>query len=197
MKSNLMIRGVGRICDTMLKARFPEKELRKRVLAEYRAVMDRAADIGSGNNLLTSYALTGYFIAMNRNTGLSPEENCRILDDGIRKSRLVRMAMGDADSYFSEKKMASRREWSRRTHEKKYKNDWVVDIVEKGDGYEFGFNYLECGDCKLCRDEGCPELTKYMCRLDYTLVEIMGIRLHRTKVLSEGADCCDFRFSRK
>ena len=119
MKNNLMFWGVGKICDGMLKNRLPDRKLRKKVLAEYRAVMERAADIGKDNNLLTSYALTGYFIAMNRNTGLSPEENCRILDDGIRKSRLVKMAMGDANSYFSEKKMAFRREWSNPTPERK------------------------------------------------------------------------------
>ena len=194
MKNNLMIWGTGKVCDGMLKARIPDQDVRKKVMKEYRAVMDRAADIGSGNMLLASYALTGYFIAMNRHTGLSPEENCKILDDGIKSSKLVRTVMGDAKHYFSEKKMQQRRAWSKQTHERKYANDWVVDVIEKADDFEFGLDYTECGDCKLCRDEGCPELTRYMCSLDYTLTAIIGIRLKRTKVLSEGADCCDFRF---
>ena len=50
---------------------------------------------------------------------------------------------------------------------------------------------------KLCKDEGCPELAKYLCRYDYLLADIMGMELKRTGTIAEGYDKCDFRYSRK
>ena len=114
----------------------------------------------------------------------------------MKKSKLLKAMMGSPKQYFSEEKMQKRRSWSKQTYEKTYPNDWVVDVLEKTPDYEFGLDYHECGVCKLCRDEGCPELAKYLCRLDFLLVEIMGIHLHRTMVLADGAPKCDFRFCR-
>lgn len=95
---------------------------------------------------------------------------------------------------ISAKKMQSRRKWSEFTHAKTYKNDWVVDVIEGDGNFKFGFDYLECGVCKLCKDEGCFELAKYLCKLDFMLVEIIGIKLKRTGTLADGNDRCDFRF---
>ena len=44
---------------------------------------------------------------------------------------------------------------------------------------------------------GCPELAKYLCRMDFVLADIMGMKLVRTGTIAEGADICDFRYSRK
>ena len=73
----------------------------------------------------------------------------------------------------------------------------MVDVIEQGPDFTFGFDYRECGVCKLCRDEGCPELAPYLCRLDYMTTDMMGIHLERTMTLAEGAPKCDFRFRRK
>ena len=200
MKYDMTFRMLKIVLDGITKKEIRDKKIMKDIGREYRAIAQRAGDIGSKNRLLGSYAMTAYYIAMNRFDGLSPEENCRILEEGLGKSRLYKATMGSADSYFSEKNMASRRAWSKETHDpahrKAYPNDWVVDVIEKGDGYEFGFDYTECGDCKLCRDEGCPELAKHICRLDYMTTDLMGVGLDRTMILSEGAPKCDFRFKR-
>ena len=37
-----------------------------------------------------------------------------------------------------------------------------------------------CGICRLCQDEGCPELAKYFCRLDFVMTDRMGMKLVRT-----------------
>ena len=60
-----------------------------------------------------------------------------------------------------------------------------------------GYDYTECGVCKLCKDEGVPHLAKYMCSLDYLLVDIVGIGLDRTTTIAEGGNKCDFRFYEK
>ena len=198
MKYTMMMAAVGKALDGMIKGEVSDPKVRKAVRQEYRAVMERASDIGSSNKLLSSYLLAAYFIGMNRSTGLSPEENIRILEDGMRKSRALKLFMGDSKSYFSQKAMESRKTWSALTHDeshrKQYPNDWVVDFLPGEGKYAFGFDYLECGVCKLCRDEGCPDLAKFLCRLDYMLVEIMGLHLDRTQVLAEGKEKCDFRF---
>ena len=196
MKYNMTFRMIDLVFTEITRKAGIDACVRKNIRKEYRAVVDRAEDIGSGNTLLGAYAMMAYFIAMNRFDGLTPEENCRMLEKGLAKSRLYKLAMGSADNYFSEKKMEFRRKWARETHEKKYRNDWVVNVLEKTPDYEFGFDYLECGVCKLGRDEACPELARYLCRLDYMTTDMMGVHLERTMTLAEGCPKCDFRFSR-
>lgn len=170
--------------------------LKNKIKSEYKAIISRAKSIGDKNRLITSYLLAAYFIAINRSSGLSPEENYSVLESGLKKSRIFRMLCGNGKTYFDEKKMDSRRKWDTQSHERKYENDWVVSFIEGNEDFVFGFDYYECGVCKLCRDEGCFELAKYMCRLDFLMVGLMGIRLERTKTLAEGGDFCDFRFKR-
>lgn len=170
--------------------------LKKSLLSEYKAIINRASSIGDKNRLITSYLLAAYYIAMNRSSGLSPEENYAVLETGLKSSRIFKLLCGSGNTYFSEKKMESRRQWDSASHKRRYKNDWVVSFIEGNGDFVFGFDYHECGVCKLCRDEGCFELAEYMCRLDFLMVELMGIRLERTKTLADGGDLCDFRFKR-
>ena len=55
----------------------------------------------------------------------------------------------------------------------------LVDVIHGCDEYDLGYDYHECGVCKICSDEGCPELAKYMCRLDFVIADIMGINRMR------------------
>ena len=195
MKYSFMWKGMGFIMNGIVKKNLPDRA--GAVKEEYRAICRRAGDIGDSNTLLGSYALAAYFIALCRKGGTSPDEAIVFVEEGLRNSRLLKLGLGSARGYFSEKHMEMRRKWSAETHKHAYKNDWVVDVLEQTPDYRFGFNYLECGVCKLCRDEGCPELAKYLCSLDFMLVEVIGIRLTRTQTLAEGGDYCDFRFHEK
>ena len=165
---------------------------------EYRVVLERAEDIGK-SRLMSSYCMGAYFIALNRKTKLSPEECFELYKDGLYGNKLFHKAVGDVDSYLDEKKMAGRKEWSRQSHLKKYRNDWVVDIIEgePQDDFVLGYDYHTCGICNLCRDEGCFELAKYLCRMDYVLADMMGMKLTRTQNIAEGGKYCDFRYGRK
>lgn len=185
------------VLDNIVKKEIPDTDVQKNIQRTYREIVHRASDIGDKNTLLGAYGLAAYFIAMNRCDNLTPEQNCSILEKGLRNSNAYRMTMGSADCYFSPKRMAARRRWSQKTYLREYKNDWLVDVIEKGNGFEFGLDYRECGVCKLCRDEGCSEYALYLCRLDFMTSEMMGIQLRRTKTLAQGDDRCDFRFSRK
>lgn len=169
---------------------------RKKIRTEYERILASAKDIGKHNTLLSAYALGAWFIAMNRENDLSPEENCILLTESLRNSRIFRMVMGDAEHYLSPKRIEKQKKWANSTKERRYENDWVVNLIPGNDVYDLGYDYLECGICKLCRDEGCPEFAQYLCKLDYMFAEVMGLHLERTSTLAEGGDKCDFRFSR-
>ena len=208
MGNNIFIRGketkytlsfsvYGHFYTKMIRDESFKKD-KKSVLKEYKEIIKRAKDIAPSNNpLIGSYALGAIFIAMNRKHDNNPDNNLKLLENGFRYTPWVRRFLGSGNGYFDEKRMVARREWSRRTKERKYENDWVVDIIEKNGKYEMGYDYLECGVCKLCKDEGCFNLAKYLCKLDYLLVDVIGIGLDRTTTLAEGGDKCDFRFYSK
>jgi len=138
-----------------------------------------------------------YFIAMNRATGKSAEENFDIFQAGLDASRLFHKIMGNAESYLDPKKLPGRLKWAEDSKRRVYENDWVVDVLPGNEDYDLGYDYHECGVCKLCTDEGCPELAQYMCRLDFFLAEMMGMKLERTGTIAEGAKLCDFRYSKE
>lgn len=178
-----------------LKRREFSKDVTKKIANEHKRIVERAKDIGN-SKLLSSYIMGSYFIALNRSTGRSAEENYEIFRNGLCASKLFHKVMGDADSYLDPKRMPGRLQWSEDSHKRKYENDWVVDILPGNDEYDLGYDYHECGICKLCQDEGCPELAAYLCRMDYVLADIMHMELVRTGTIAEGASYCDFRYSR-
>ena len=172
------------------------KEKLKAVKKEYKEICLRAKDIGKAQ-LLTSYLMGAYFIAMNRSTGLSKQENIDCLMDGCIDNKIFRKAMGTADNYFDPERTEKRKEWSKKSKLREYENDWVLDVLDKTDDYELGYNYYECGVCKLFKDEGCFEDAKYMCATDFKMADMMNLKLERTQTLAEGGEFCDFRYSHK
>ena len=194
MKYDMTLKLFGSVYSSFIKKSF-SKDTLKAIKKEYKNIMKRASDIGNKNMLISSYSLAAFFIAMNRLDHLSSEENYLILHDGMKKSKLLKITMGDAKSYLSDKRNEKRKKWSIDTKKKIYPNDWVVEIVDSDPSY-YEIDYYECGACKLCRDEQCPELTKYLCKLDYLLAGIMGLELHRKKTLANGDNMCDFKYKR-
>ncbi len=196
MKQNFTFQLMDVIMPILTKEAMPTGELRKATVQEFRSICARAKDIGADNPLLSSYALAAWFIAMNRCNSLSPDQNYQFLEQGLKGSRLFRILMGNADQYLSPKRMPGRIKWSEQTHRKKYENDWVVDILPGNGSYDLGYDYTKCGVCDLCRDEDCYELAHYLCKLDYMLAELIGMRLERTSTLADGGEQCDFRYHR-
>ena len=162
-----------------LKRRGIPKEVAKKIEEEHGKIVARAKDIGK-SKLLSSYIMASYYIAMNRSTGKSAQENFEIFRDGLCASKLFHKVMGDVDSYLDPKKMPGRLKWSEDSHKRLYENDWVVDILPGNGEYDLGYDYHECGACKLCKDEGCPELAAYICRMDFVLADMMNMKLVRT-----------------
>lgn len=194
MDYGMKLRAMGRFFGLLTKRDVPAP-VRKGVLVEYAAILARAKPMSQGR-LLAPYAMGAYFIAMNRTTGLSAEENYLAIENGFKASLLVRLAMGAAGgSYLSPSKTESRLRNAAESHRIEGENNWVYDIVEPDGTFEFGLDYTACGICRLCADEGCPELTPYLCRLDFPMAQMMGLRLARTKTIGGGDGVCDFRYS--
>lgn len=183
-------------CKPYLKEKGVTGKALREMGKEYKSIFARAKEIGA-KNMIAPYVMGIYFITMNRCTGLSAEENYEVFYKGIAHSTLIKKLSGNADSYLDEKHLPTRLKWAEESQKKQYENDWVVDVLPGNGEYDLGYDYLECGAVKLCKDEGCPELAKYLCRYDYLLADIMGMELKRTGTIAEGYDKCDFRYSRK
>ena len=82
-----------------LKRRGFPKEVAKKIEEEHGKIVARAKDIGK-SKLLSSYIMASYYIAMNRSTGKSAQENFEIFRDGLCASKLFHKVMGDVDSYL-------------------------------------------------------------------------------------------------
>ncbi len=93
--------------------------------------------------------------------------------------------------------MPARQAWSASSHKCKYENDWIVDVLEGHENFDLGYNYLQCGICKLCKDENCFELARYLCQPDCVIADMMEMKLERTTTIAESGKSCDFRYSRK
>lgn len=196
MKYDLLLKLSGNVFQGMIKPGIKDKAKLKLIKKEYKDIMTNAKDIGNRNVLIISYAMGAYFIAMVRHSDLDPDTCIKIFHDGIKKSKFTKMSLGNAKAYFSKKKRLKRRKWSSETKQRKYKNDWVVEINET-DPNVYEIDYLECGLCKLCKDEGCFELAKYLCSLDFMLADVMGLHLNRTSTIAEGGKMCDFKYTIK
>jgi hypothetical protein len=89
------------------------------------------------------------------------------------------------------------RETAARSQERQYRGDWVSVYID-GDGadFDFGVDYLECGLCKFFRQQDADEFTPYLCQFDYVQQRAMQTGFVRTTTLAEGAERCDFRWTR-
>ncbi len=168
---------------------------KKQLKKEYNAVIEKAKDIGK-SRMMSAYCMGAFFIAL-YHLNKDAKQNYIIFHDGLKSNKLFKKALGTADSYLSDRKMSKRKEWEKESHFKRYENEWVVDVLFDGRDFKLGYDYHECGICKLCSDEGCFEIAKYLCELDYLLADMMGMKLKRTQTLADGGEYCDFRYSKK
>jgi hypothetical protein len=68
-----------------------------------------------------------------------------------------------------------------------------------GDGKEFdyGVDYLKCGNYNLAIALGAEEFAPYVCMSDIPLGDAIGWGLTRTQTLADGCEYCDFRFKKE
>ncbi len=69
-------------------------------------------------------------------------------------------------------------------------------LIGEGDEFDFGVNYLQCGNLAFVKRHGGEEFAPYVCMSDIALSETMGWGLIRTETLADGCPHCDFRFKK-
>jgi len=67
-------------------------------------------------------------------------------------------------------------------------------VIGEGGNFDFGVDYVACGNYKFVQDQGEEEFAPYVCMSDIALGEAMGWGLIRTETLADGCERCDFRF---
>nr|BAJ07045.1 putative uncharacterized protein [uncultured bacterium] len=90
------------------------------------------------------------------------------------------------------RKIVSRRA---RQQQKVLMGDFEIEyLISEGDKFDFGVNYLQCGNYTFVKRNGGEEFGPYVCMSDIGLSEAMGWSLIRTQTLADGCPHCDFRF---
>ncbi len=75
--------------------------------------------------------------------------------------------------------------------------DFEVEyLIGGGDDFDFGVNYLQCGNYRFMMTHGGEAFAPYVCMSDIALSDAMGWGLIRTQTLADGCDHCDFRFKK-
>jgi hypothetical protein len=73
--------------------------------------------------------------------------------------------------------------------------DFEVEyLIGRADDFDFGVNYLQCGNLSFMMKHGGEEFAPYICMSDIALSDAMGWGLIRTQTLADGCDNCNFRF---
>ena len=169
---------------------------KKRVLREYRAIIKRTPSVGSmKNNMFVMVMYAGaLIIAFYKEAGEIMTED--VLIGLVRAASYcpVMVKAKQGKSAFTKKEIAARTrqsKWSRE-HIGEYPMNWYWYFETVPGKDEYYITHKQCGVCKLTRQEGCEEITKYLCAMDYYAFEMQGAVLDRTKTLGYGDDECNF-----
>jgi ribosomal protein L37AE/L43A len=82
-----------------------------------------------------------------------------------------------------------------RNEQKARFGDFEIEyLIGEGDDFDFGVNYLQCGNYEFVKRHGGEEFAPYVCMSDIALGQAMGWGLRRTQTLADGCSHCDFRF---
>ena len=67
-------------------------------------------------------------------------------------------------------------------------------IPGNGENFDFGIDYVKCGNYEFAKEQGVEEFAPYICMSDIALSKALNWGLTRTQTLADGCDRCDFRF---
>ena len=67
-------------------------------------------------------------------------------------------------------------------------------LVGDGESFDWGVDYVSCGNYEFMKQQGAEEFAPYVCLSDMALGEALGWGLIRTETLADGCGRCDFRF---
>ena len=187
-----------------IKNEVPEVDIadyKKRVIKEYKAIVKRTPSVGSMKDnmfVITMYA-GALFIALYKEAKeyMTPELIEKLVKEVTYSPLMVKAKKGK--SAFTEKEITARTKQSKwsRDHIDEYPMNWYYYFKNVPDKDEYFITHKQYGICKLTKQEGVYEITKYLCAMDYYTFEMQGAVLDRTKTLGYGDDECNFHVMSK
>src|SRR5262245_60516835 len=197
------------LIDDMLRERLRLSDaalIKKDIMQEFEVVLMQMPYVGGAESRMSDFfmRLLG-FMAIGRvlhRRGVQKDVIAELELESFTRQMLTVPAAERLEAgrkFMSEDNKALIREQAVRSREQKYAGDFVYDYVEPGpdDNFEFGINYRACGFCKFAGRHADLDILPHICGLDFAAYDLRGIRLERRQTLAQGAQFCDFRFSRK
>ena len=169
---------------------------RDRVYRTYKDIVKRTPSIGSARKnmfVVTMYSGAFLIALYKESDGLLREEKIKDLVHVLVYSPLMAKAK-EGKSAFTKKIIKRRNQqakWSR-DNIQRYPMNWFYYFTKTPGKDEYYITHKQCGICKLTKQEKVPEITKYLCAMDYYTFKMQGAVLDRTKTLAYGDDECNF-----
>jgi len=69
-------------------------------------------------------------------------------------------------------------------------------VIGDGKKFDWGVDYVRCGNFNFMIAQGAEEFAPYVCMSDIALSDALGWGLLRTHTIADGYKTCDFRFKR-
>jgi len=99
--------------------------------------------------------------------------------------------------YFTNSYIQEIRDQAAQSQKKSYSGNWISTYTQgNGKDFDYGYNYQQCAILCYYKEQGVPELTPYLCKLDFLYSDSMDEGLHRTTTLAQGGQYCDFKYKR-
>ncbi|MHC4791144.1 MAG: L-2-amino-thiazoline-4-carboxylic acid hydrolase [Planctomycetota bacterium] len=69
-------------------------------------------------------------------------------------------------------------------------------IIGDGKEFDWGVDYVACGNYNFLKAQGAEEFAPYICLSDIPLGDALGWGLIRTQTIADGCEMCNFRFKK-
>lgn len=170
-------------------------DYRKKVKREYRAMLLRTSDIG-GSSLEMNLYIAAFVFSLHKAEPekITPDIVNEMVTAVFDSPFMIKAHKNKKCTLFTDKVQDKKLAESRASQNSKYELDWKFEY-KKGNN-EFYNTYTECGICKLGLRENCFEFVPCLCNMDERNYRNEGGKLHRTKTLAQGDDCCDFHVTK-
>lgn len=131
--------------------------------------------------------------------GKRPGEAWEICHEAIKRrmekfSRIKRRLL----KYFMFSRFLRRRVRRRaeRGEQLKFGDFEIRYLIGDGEEFDWGVDYVGCGNYNFLKAQGAEEFAPYVCMSDIALGDALGWGLIRTQTLADGCQYCDFRFKK-
>lgn len=170
-------------------------DYRKKVKREYKAMLLRTPDIG-GSSLEMNLYIAAFVFSLHKAepNKITPDIVNEMVTAVFDSPFMIKAHKNKKCTLFTDKVQDKKLAESRASQNSKYELDWKFEY-KKGNN-EFYNTYTECGICKLGLRENCFEFVPCLCNMDERNYRNEGGKLHRTKTLAQGDDCCDFHVTK-